>query len=569
VELSRITALDEEGVRIVTIGQENAASGDALRPQTMCELLRGLLAAVVGVDIEGEINGARTIAQLLKLVSVEMRAQRTGGMAKTCVPQHREIEQTFDQNHCGKLANRFPGEQAALGAGEESMGEGGSDTAAIEVDDASTLAAREDNASVEGIVTLRIEQAEAPQELARIALSREMTAQAPTRGITDPQFFDQGRIAQSSLLKIARCLGVAIELLLIESGGLLKHGDRVGCESALLVEVSEAFAEGQMTGQLDKANEIAALTATVTVKEIFAGVDIERRPGFRMQGTESDELGAVSGGPVGPILLPQIIEQRKTLFQFFDVLAHGAVLPLEANVGEGSEHFQARMVGGEIFSETQGPENLQNRSQPRQRPSLVIDGIAVCQPVSHAGERLAEKGKCRLGTVQAVAPAAKCGRIGYTVRVFERRRGLFPGAVFHKAPPQCLTARQQTVVRVRERKQREEGEGPLATGAATTTNANPVVVFIVRLLAAASVADDRIDFTSGASPQNNLGAAGGPICFEVVRQDEKWDKQNRTSLELCHGVDLPRSEPEAELLPPDGKAQLKENNPSRLQLLRV
>jgi hypothetical protein len=33
-------------------------------------------------------------------------------------------------------------------------------------------------------------------------------------------------------------------------------------------------------------------------------------------------------------------------------------LPLDANVGEGGQHSQARMVGGEIFSETQGPENL-------------------------------------------------------------------------------------------------------------------------------------------------------------------------------------------------------------------
>ncbi len=73
----------------------------------------------------------------------------------------------------------------------------------------------------------------------------------------------------------------------------------------------------------------------MTVKEILAGVDIERRAGFRMQGTESDELGAVSGGPGGPMLLPQIIEQRKALFQFFDVLAHDAVLPLEVNVRKG------------------------------------------------------------------------------------------------------------------------------------------------------------------------------------------------------------------------------------------
>jgi hypothetical protein len=57
---------------------------------------------------------------------------------------------------------------------------------------------------------------------------------------------------------------------------LLQHGGRVSCKRTLLLEVSETLAEGKMTGQLDKANEIAALTATVTVKEIFAGVDVER-----------------------------------------------------------------------------------------------------------------------------------------------------------------------------------------------------------------------------------------------------------------------------------------------------
>jgi len=517
----------------VALGQEHAASDDALHVQTLCELLRGLLSAAVGVDIEGEINGARTVAQLLKLVSVEVRAQRAGSVAKTCLPQHREIEQTFHQNHRAKLANRFPGEQAALGAGEESMGEGGSDAAAVEVDDASALAAREDDAPVEGVAALWVEQAETLQEIARIALSREMSAQAPAGGITDPQFFDQDGIAQSSLLEIAQCLGVAIELLLIESGGLLQHGGRVSCKSALLLEVGETLAEGKMTGQLDKAKEIAALSATVTVKEILASVDIERRAGFRMKGTESDELGAESDRSGDPMLLPQIIEQRKTLFQFFDVLAHSAVLPLEVNVGESRQYSQARMVGSENFSETQGPKNLQNRNQPRQRPSLVIGRITKRQPVSHAGERLVEKGKCRLGAVQSVGPAAKCGRIRHAIRVFERRRCLFPRAVFHNAPPQCPTARQQTVVRVRERKHREEGEGPPATGAATATDPDPVVVFIVRLFEAASVADDRIVFTSGTSPQNDLGAACGPIRFELVRRHGKWDKQNRSVLGLC------------------------------------
>ena len=118
---------------------------------------------------------------------------------------------------------------------------------------------------------------------------------------------------------------------------------------------------------------------------------------------------------------------------------------------------------------------------------------------------------------------------------------------------------------VRERKPRQEGKGLPAPGAATATDANPVVMLIVRLLAAASVTDDRIAFTNGASPQNGLGTACGPIGFELVRLDGKRDKKNRSSLELCPGVDLPRAEPEAELLPLMRKSQLEKNNASRLQ----
>ena len=116
---------------------------------------------------------------------------------------------------------------------------------------------------------------------------------------------------------------------------------------------------------------------------------------------------------------------------------------------------------------------------------------------------------------------------------------------------------------VRERKQWKKGESPPATGATAATDVDPVVVFIVGLLAAASMADDRIAFTNRASPQDDFGAARGPLRFELVRRDGKWDKQNRSSSGLCpSGVDLPRSEPEAELLPPETKSDWK-----RIQLL--
>jgi len=136
---------------------KHAASGDALGAETLCKSLRGSLAAAVGIDIEGEINGALAVAQLLKLESVEMRAQRTGDVAKTRLPQHGIVEQPLNENHLGTLLNLLPGIQATLEAGEESMSNGRSDAAAVEVDRASTLTTGEDDATVKGIAALCIQ----------------------------------------------------------------------------------------------------------------------------------------------------------------------------------------------------------------------------------------------------------------------------------------------------------------------------------------------------------------------------------------------------------------------------
>jgi hypothetical protein len=139
--------------------------------------------------------------------------------------------------------------------------------------------------------------------------------------------------------------------------------------------------------------------------------------------------------------------------------------------------------------------------------------------------------------------------------------------MLHKAPPQCLNARQQTVMGVRERKQREEGEGLPATMAATATNPNPVVVCIVGLLAATSVADDQIASTNRASPQEDFGAVGRPIGFELVWRDGKWDKQNRTSSGLClSGLTCQDLSRKQSSFPLNKKIQLEENTASRLSL---
>ena len=153
-----------------------------------------------------------------------------------------------------------------------------------------------------------------------------------------------------------------------------------------------------------------------------------------------------------------------------------------------------------------------------------------------------------MGAVQAARPTAEGRGIRHPIGILEDRRGLFPGAVLPKMSPQRLSASQQAVVRVRKRKQGQEGEGLPATRATTAADPNPVVMFIVRLLAPATVADDGIAFANRASPQQDLLAVARPIGFELVQRRGKWDKKNRTSEGLYPGVDLPRSEPEAEPL---------------------
>jgi len=75
---------------------------------------------------------------------------------------------------------------------------------------------------------------------------------------------------QSALLQIAERFGVAMQLLLIEGGRLLEHRRRIGGSSLVLLEVSEALAERQPARQLDKAQQIAALTATVAIEYSFS-----------------------------------------------------------------------------------------------------------------------------------------------------------------------------------------------------------------------------------------------------------------------------------------------------------
>jgi hypothetical protein len=121
-----------------------------------------------------------------------MGSQRTGDVVKARLPQHGIVEQSLDNNDLGAVPDLLPCIQAALGAGQKAMCEGGADAAAVEVDDVFALAQREDDALIESVGTVHVEQADLPQQIEGITLCREMTAQTSAGSVTDLEFLDQG-----------------------------------------------------------------------------------------------------------------------------------------------------------------------------------------------------------------------------------------------------------------------------------------------------------------------------------------------------------------------------------------
>ena len=174
----------------MTIGKENATRRDTVLDKTMSKLLCSPLAALVLIDIEGDIHGAVAVTELAELGIVQMRAQRTGRVAKARLPYGDIVEQPFDQNHFGAVANLLPCIQAALAPGQEAMGERRADAAAVEVDDVAVMLQRKHDALIERVRAARVDEAEPLQHIERITACRKMTAQYPAGSVTDIEFPD-------------------------------------------------------------------------------------------------------------------------------------------------------------------------------------------------------------------------------------------------------------------------------------------------------------------------------------------------------------------------------------------
>ena len=175
-------------------------------PETACEPLRCLLAAAVGVRIEGQIDGSGTVAELPKLARIEMGSHRAGDVVKTGLPQHGVVEQPLDENHFRILADLLPAVQAALGARQEAVRRRRSrEAAAIEI-----AFQRKDDAVGVGVVADGSHQTGLTQSRQRVTQLRQPTSQATAGRVTDPHVLDHFRRADSALVQIGNRLAVAV-----------------------------------------------------------------------------------------------------------------------------------------------------------------------------------------------------------------------------------------------------------------------------------------------------------------------------------------------------------------------
>lgn len=150
------------------------------------------------------------------------------------------------------------------------------------------------------------------------------------------------------------------------------------------------------------------------------------------------------------------------------------------------------MVGGEVFLNPQGPEAAEKRedSGPGQLQIALTENSSAADPSIDRRECASQDGVQRLRRIQLPKPSAECGRVGHAMGILHRRCRRFPGTVLDKVAPQRLTAGDQAVMRVRERKPRQEGDRLAARLADASADRNPVMIFIMSLFAASTMAND-------------------------------------------------------------------------------
>ena len=333
------------------------------------------------MGIEGNPHGAvGPLGQLRQLRRGQGNAEGAAGVAKAGLPKHRQIEQTFDQNHVRGMAGDAPGEEASFGTCQESMRRSAAQTAAIKIDGAASLPAREHDPAIERVLA-RMDQPGSDQQVCRISPFDQVAVEHSTRSVSDGELLDQSRILHAPALQVIYRLAMLLELLPVEVDGFSQRVLGAGLGRAQqLFQRSDGLGKGEMLRPLDKAKEVAALAAAVAGEDVFRRMDVERGVSFPMQGTPADVFGRSADRPRPPVLPPQVIQQREAPLERFQVLAQGGSrgpwravaavglpAPAPAGTGLGQGSGTPLLFGAVAFSVGRKGEDGSALQEPIQR----------------------------------------------------------------------------------------------------------------------------------------------------------------------------------------------------------
>jgi len=129
---------------------------------------------------------------------------------------------------------------------------------------------------------------------------------------------------------------------------------------------------------------------------------------------------------------------------------------------------------------------------------------------------MSQAGKGWPRRIQIPKPAAKGGRSCHTIGIFHWRGRYFPGTAIDKVATQCRTAGDQAVVRIGKRKHRQEGNRLAARPTDTAPQRNPIMVFVMSLLAATPMANDRILRAKRAAANDYFCGSIRPIGLQLA-----------------------------------------------------
>ena len=155
-------------------------------------------------------------------------------------------------------------------------------------------------------------------------------------------------------------------------------------------------------------------------------------------------------------------------------------------------------------------------SGPGQLPVAVAENLSATDTLIERENCVSQEREGRQRGIQNLKPAAEGGRIRHAMGIFHRRCRRFQGTAFDKIAPQRLTAGDQAVMRVGERKHGQEGDRLFARPADTAPNRDPLMLFVMSLFLPAAMTNDRILRANWAPANDYRRASFRPIGIQLA-----------------------------------------------------